>query len=147
MYRTILASLAAMSLLAACGSDDDPTPSTTPYALTFQGDGSYGPHAGQALQAALLRVSDGAILDRKSATVAAAGVDPSFSVTFTPMIDPAVAHRIHYWIDSNFGGGSAGVCDPPANDHQWSLDVPLGQATYKDSHRPGATSSVCASFP
>jgi len=147
MKRTFAAILTVAGLLAACGGDDGMTTyPTSPYQLTFQGDGTFGPHAGQDLRAALLRVSDNAILDRQAATVGAALSNPSFSVTFTPMLDPATAYRVHYWIDSNFAAGTIGTCDPPANDHQWSLDMPMGQALYKDTHRPAAVSDVCASF-
>jgi hypothetical protein len=53
---------------------------------------------------------------------------------------------LHYWVDSNFGGGTAGTCDAPAIDHQWSLDPPIGQASFTDTHRPADVSSVCGTF-
>ena len=28
-------------------------------------------------------------------------------------------YEMHYWIDSNDGGGTMGACDSPLNDHQW----------------------------
>lgn len=143
MNQKLFYVLAAAGLIAACG-DDNETPAPTQ--LTFQGDASFvGPHAGMTLRAALL---DGAaVLEIQKTTVAsAAGTDPSFSVTFTPTLDAAKAYTVHYWIDSNFGLTGQGVCNPKANDHQWTVAIPAGQTSRKETHSGATTTDVCGTF-
>jgi hypothetical protein len=96
---------------------------------------------------ALVRASDGAVLVRDSGTVSSSD-DPTFSFDFPASLLPDAAYQVHLWIDSNFGGGSAGTCDPPANDHQWSVDVgtPTNNVDITYGHDPGAVTDVCASF-
>jgi hypothetical protein len=147
MSRTVLPSLAAAALLAACGDSSTTTPPASQQ-LTFQGDATFvGPHAGQTVRAALLDGST--VLEIKKTTVATvAATDPSFSFLFTPVLDPAKAYTVHYWIDSNFGApaGGAGACDPKANDHQWAVSIPAGQASRKESHSGATTTDVCSTF-
>ncbi|HEY6100769.1 MAG TPA: hypothetical protein VIW03_15130 [Anaeromyxobacter sp.] len=150
MDKKMLLTLAAAGFLAACGSSSS---SSTPY-LTFQGNGNAAngavfnaAHAGQTVRAALLDGSN--VLDIQKATVAAAGTDPAFSVTFAPVLDMSKAYTVNYWIDSNFGlTPPAGVaeCDAPANDHQWSVAIPAGQTSFVDIHRPASTQNVCSTF-
>jgi hypothetical protein len=55
---------------------------------------------------------------------------------------------VHYWIDSNFGGGTAGVCDARAIDHQWRMEL-LGVSNDVDfttAHQPALTEDVCGTF-
>jgi len=141
--KKALTTLAAVLLLAACGNDDE---TALPTSLTFEGDASFiGAHGGQTLRAALLDGST--VLDIQKTTVSsAAGADPSFSVAFAPTLDAAKSYAVHYWIDSNFGGGSEGACDPTANDHQWMVSIPAGQGTFKDTHRPASVQDVCGTF-
>jgi hypothetical protein len=148
---SIIVAIASASLLSACGSSSSSSPSQ----LTFQGNGNNtpttavfnGPHVGQTVHAALL---DGAtVLDIQSTTVAAAGVDPAFSVTFSPTIDTAKSYTVNYWIDSNFtltAPDGRNVCNAPSIDHQWSVTIPAGTTTFKDNHRPTATQDVCSTF-
>jgi hypothetical protein len=58
------------------------------------------------------------------------------------------AYQIHYWFDSNFGGGTAGVCDAPEIDHQWKVLIPAvaGDIDVLVSHDPNAVTDVCSSF-
>ena len=44
--------------------------------------------------------------------------------------------------------GSVGVCDPPANDHQWSVAVAAvsGDVTITEAHNGGTISDVCSTF-
>jgi hypothetical protein len=140
--------IAAAALLAACGS------SSKDNHLTFQGNGNAangavfnGPHAGQTVRAALLDGST--VLEIQRSVVAAAGTDPAFAFTFSPAIDTSKPYTVQYWIDSNFSlTAPAGKeeCDPPANDHQWSVAIPAGQTTFTDVHRPLATQDVCGTF-
>lgn len=138
MIARILLSIAAAGLLAACG-DDDESPATTTGQITFRGDTTFnGPHAGQPLRAALVRASDGATLDVQKTTVATAGTNPAFSVTFAPMVDLGVAHEIHYWADHNGNG----ECDAPPADHQWLADAAAGETTVTVAHSTAFT-PVC----
>ncbi|APE30397.1 hypothetical protein BOX17_05150 [Halomonas aestuarii] len=116
--------------------------------LTFQGDASFnGPHGGQAVQAALVDASSGEVLETMSDTVSA-DADPAFSFDFPGALHEGGSYEVHYWIDSNFGGGSEGSCDPKGTDHQWSVALEAsGEAvTHVESHNPGAQSDVCATF-
>ncbi|MDT8879457.1 hypothetical protein RSO68_08250 [Halomonas saccharevitans] len=118
------------------------------YDLTFQGDASFaGAHGGQAVQAALVDADSGEVLEMASGTVSADD-DPTFSFDFPGALSEGGSYAVHYWIDSNFGGGSEGSCDPMGTDHQWSvaLEASGGAVTHVESHDPGAQSEVCATF-
>lgn len=126
---------------------------TFAFDLTFTGDASFqGAHGGQDLTAAVVRaesgLSGGALVVATAATVVSASEDPSFSLAFPGVLVLDDEYEIHYWIDSNFGGGTVGACDPPANDHQWVLDIGVvdGDVGAADTHRPGETESVCSTF-
>lgn len=115
--------------------------------LEFSGDGSFnGAHGGQAIAVAVVS-ADGAVVATRSGTVSAAD-DPSFSFTFPDTLENGESYEVHYWIDSNFGGGSEGNCDPKDNDHQWV--VPLGtvngNVSHTEAHRPAETADVCETF-
>jgi hypothetical protein len=57
-------------------------------------------------------------------------------------------YEVHYWIDSNIRGGTLGVCDPKAIDHQWSVEFlsVAGDIDWTASYSPGLTEDVCDSF-
>jgi hypothetical protein len=131
-------------LLAACG-DDSAGPATT-YDLVFEGGASFhSAHGGQGIHAAL--VQNGSVLATQDGTVSAAA-DPAFNFTFAAALTEGQSYELHYWIDSNFGGGTVGVCDPKANDHQWRMSIAAVTAdvTIADTHRPTETEDVCSSF-
>jgi len=117
--------------------------------LTFRGDASFqGAHGGQAIQAGVVRASDGALVMTRSGTVSA-DADPSFALEFPGALLKDMAYEVHYWIDSNFGGGTEGTCDPVDVDHQWSVE--LGSTTedavtHTESHVPAEQSAVCSTF-
>ncbi len=132
--------------LGACGDDEVTTP--TAFQLTFQGDVSFqGPHAGHSIAVAVVQASDGAVIAEQTGTVSATA-DPAFSFTFTSVLVNGVAYEVHYWIDSNFGGGTAGVCDPKAIDHQWNVAIPAVAAdvTIAEIHDAANTVDVCTTF-
>jgi len=136
--RMLLSLLLAAPLALASGGHD----------LTFQGDASFGgPHGGQAIQAAVVDAETGEVVAKESASVSVDG-DPAFSFDFPGALQDGKGYAVHYWIDSNFGGGSEGSCDPMKNDHQWSISLePASDAvTHVESHNPGAQSDVCATF-
>ena len=116
--------------------------------LVFSGDASFnGPHGGQPVQVAVVRTDTGEVVALASDTVSKSG-DPAFSFDFPGTLEDGKAYEVDYWIDSNFGGGTVGTCDPKTQDHQWR--VPLGTVTgnvaHKESHRPAETADVCAVF-
>lgn len=133
------------TVVAGC-SDDTVQPDPGPFTLTFQGDASFqGAHGGQDLHAAVLD-GDGMVVAQATETVSGSA-DPSFSLDFTGLPE-ADGYGVHYWIDSNFSGGTAGVCDDPSVDHQW--DVAIGRieadTTHTEEHRPTETMDVCSTF-
>lgn len=117
--------------------------------FTFQGDATFGdPHGGQAIEVVVIHGPTRKAVGRQSATVSPSG-DPSFSITFPDLLPVGEIHEVRYWIDSNFGGGAKGRCDPKAIDHQWSTDATALKSepvTIKVTHLPGATADVCQSF-
>jgi hypothetical protein len=121
--------------------------STFTFPLTFAGTASFSvPHAGNAFKAALVRGSAATALDTQAGTVAAAGTDPAFSVTFVPRLVIGEAYSVKLWIDFN----GSGVCDAAPTDHQWSTpvlsDLSTHQTTIRYVHNTTFT-SVCAWFP
>lgn len=141
----------ALTFGVACSEDDgggNGMGPDGPFQLTFQLDDSFqGPHGGQAINVAVVRASNGAIVERANGTVSATA-NPSFSFTTGAILQSGVAYEIHYWIDSNFSGGIAGVCDPTANDHQWNIAIaaPTADVTLTESHNPAGVENVCDSF-
>ena len=117
--------------------------------LTFRGDDSFnGPHGDQAVAIGLVRSSDGALVTTLSGTVSASA-NPSFSFELPGALLKDTSYEVHYWIDSNFGGGTAGTCDPVGTDHQWSVDLgtPMDDdVVHTESHDAGAQSAVCSTF-
>lgn len=141
MSTRVLLVLAAAASLAACGSSSDTMAPTTGQ-ITLTGTSTFnGPHAGQTMRGALVRASDGVVLDIQRTTVAAAGTSPAFSMTFSPTVDLATAHKVRYWVDFN----SDDACDAPPTDHQWEADVPAGQGTITVAHTTTFT-PVCDTF-
>jgi hypothetical protein len=138
MLLAVAALLLGVPAATAAGTSD----------LEFSGDGSFhGAHGGQPIHVAVVRTDDGTVVAKQSGTVSKTA-DPSFSFTFAGVLEDGKAYEVDYWIDSNFGGGTVGVCDPKAHDHQWK--VPLGtvsgSVSLRDKHRPAETSDVCATF-
>ncbi|MDX1673487.1 MAG: hypothetical protein R3314_01700 [Longimicrobiales bacterium] len=141
-----IAALVALVGLTACDGDSTGMEDPGPYTLTFEGDASFqGAHGGQTLRAALV---SGGTVEATAETTVSASADPAFSLTFEDAVAADQSYEIHYWIDSNFGGGAEAVCDGPDTDHQWSLDVPSAteDLTVTDTHRPTETMDVCATF-
>jgi hypothetical protein len=142
--RALFLLVIPMVPLAAC--DDDGTDPAVTFDLVFEGEASFqNAHGGQAIHVAL--VQGGSVLTTRDGTVSGTD-DPAFAFTLSGALTEGQAYELHYWIDSNFGGGTVGVCDPPTNDHQWRLTVPAVTAdvTIEDTHRPTETEDVCGSF-
>jgi hypothetical protein len=134
---------------AACNDDEGMTgPSGGPYTLTFSLDASYqGPHGGQSINIAVLRSSDGVMVAGGDGIVSATQA-PSFSFATAAVLEAGMDYEVHYWIDSNFGGGTPGDCDTRNVDHQWRVEIPSvsGDVTLTESHDPSMTEDVCSTF-
>jgi hypothetical protein len=148
ILRSALLFAALVGAIAACDDDDPVNPDSGPFTLTFEGNATFhGAHGGQQISVALVRDSDGNVVGTEQGALSAVAV-PAFSFTFANLLEADESYSVHYWIDSNFGGGEAGVCDEPGTDHQW--DVAIGtldtDLTHTEDHRPGDTTDVCATF-
>lgn len=142
----ILALMAAIPIAVAC-EDDDPVELDDTFDLTFEGDASYqAPHGGHAISVALIS-AQGTVLETMSGTVSSTET-PAFSFTFEDALTEGASYRVEYWIDSNFGGGTAGVCDPVENDHQWRLEVGtvVNDVVLSADHDAEDVVEVCDSF-
>jgi hypothetical protein len=116
--------------------------------LTLQGDGSFSiPHGDQAIEAAIYDVHTGEVVATQSGTVSGSE-DPSFSFTFSSVLQEGELYDVHYWIDSNFGGGSEGSCDPLDIDHQWRIALnDVSEAVMlQEIHAPAELAPVCRTF-
>ncbi|MEQ5803026.1 hypothetical protein [Halomonas sp. H10-9-1] len=133
----VLLLLASTSVLASEGHD-----------LTFTGDGSFiGAHGGQSVHVALYDVAKGEVVASDAGSVSE-GESPAFSFSFPGALEEGRLYDVHYWIDSNFGGGSEGQCDPVNVDHQWRVALIHVEApvTLEVAHEPSRQAPVCTSF-
>ncbi|HEU5360068.1 MAG TPA: hypothetical protein VFU42_02810 [Candidatus Deferrimicrobiaceae bacterium] len=141
-------------LLAACGGGggggDPGTAPPGPFKLTFSLDASFqGPHGNQPIRIAVVRSSDGVVVAGDNNGIVSATQNPSFSFVSGAVMERGIDYEVHYWIDSNFGGGTLGVCDPITIDHQWSVEF-FSVTNDKDllvEHDPALTEDVCSTFP
>ncbi len=130
--------------VTACDDGTGPEPLFT---LVFAGDETFHTaHGGQSMRVAL--VSSGGTVVTQEGVVSEDAV-PSFSFTFEDALEAGQTYEVHYWIDSNFGDGTEGVCDAVDVDHQWSADLGSttdGSVTQTESHDPTAQTAVCSTF-
>ncbi len=137
---------ALLVALTACGSSNPisglPLPDPD---LIIEGDASFqGTHGGQSISVVVVGLDEFAV-GQQSGTVSASDL-PSFSFSFPALLAPGFSYQVHYWIDSNDGGGSPGICDP--NDHQGSLPAFSASAnvTLTATHDDPNTVDVCSKF-
>ena len=139
--------VALLVALGACGTGTGTGIPRGPHDLILQGDASFhGPHGSQSISVAV--VGFGEVLVAQGANTVSSSADPAFSFTFPGLLVDGFPYEVHYWIDSNDGGGSAGVCDAPVNDHQWSGASFSAQedATITVDHDDANTAEVCSIF-
>lgn len=120
-----------------------------PFQLTFSLDATFQvPHGNQPIRMAAVRLSDGFVVAETSGTVSATQ-NPSFTFAAGAVMQRGTSYAIHYWIDSNINGGTLGICDPKAIDHQWSVEFlsPTNDVNFTVSYNPALTEDVCATFP
>lgn len=141
--RGATCSIAAALLLAAV-----PAQANEGHDLTFSGDGTFiGPHGGQAIEVAVFDVTAGEVVATDTGQVAPEE-PPAFSFTFPGVLEEGKLYDVHYWVDSNFGGGSEGSCDPVNVDHQWrvALTAITEPVSLEVAHDPAEQAPVCTSF-
>ena len=86
-----------------------------PYSLRFSLAADFQLYGGQTVAWALLRSDNGEKLVEGRGTISPT-TNPAFSVNTGNVMLIGVPHQMHYWIDSNEGGGTPGVCDPVERD-------------------------------
>ena len=116
--------------------------------LTFSGDATFqGQHATHPIAVAVVRVGTGVVA--RDNGIVSGTADPSFSFSFPGILLVGETYEVHYWIDSNFGGGTVGVCNTTAYDHQWNVAVPAvtgPDVAITELHNVATVTDVCASF-
>lgn len=130
----------------ACGDDDITVP--VGFQLTFSLDASFrSPHGGDAIFWSLVESSNGFSADFGSGVVSNTA-DPAFSFTTADVMRRGVDYEVHYWIDSNIGGGTPGLCDDETIDHQWSTELlsVSNDVNLTVPYNPALVENVCSSF-
>jgi hypothetical protein len=145
--RGILVILALVAVTGgACGGDDITGP--IGFHLTFSLDGSFrAPHGGDPVFWSLVQSSNGFSADFGNGVVSSTA-DPAFSFTTADVMRRGVDYEVHYWIDSNIGGGTQGVCDAETIDHQWSTELlsVSNDVNLTVPYSPALVENVCSSF-
>ena len=149
--RIVLVVLACLPVVACDTGGGGTTTSFDPgpYQLTFSLDASFqAPHGGEPIRIALVRLTDGLVLEEDFGTVSAT-TDPTFTFAPATMLMRGTGYAVHYWIDSNIGGGTLGLCDPTNFDHQWSTEffTPTNDINFTVEYQPALTEYVCDTFP
>ena len=149
LFKSLILLLACL-VWTACDNDDDFTFSSEPgpFQLTFSLDESFqGPHGGHQVRMAVVRESDGQVIAQMGGIVSAT-LNPSFFFDAGVILERGAAYAVHYWIDSNIGGGTPGVCDPKEFDHQWSTEFlfATNDVSFSASYNVNLTENVCHTF-
>lgn len=150
MYFKCYSLILAFLVVAACGGDggNDAT-DPGPYQLSFSLDASFqNPHGGHDVYIALVRLTDGIVVATDNGTVSATE-NPTFTFTTASIMERGISYAVHYWIDSNIGGGTPGVCDATMFDHQWSTEfyTVSNDIDFIVGYEPGLMEYVCSTFP
>ena len=139
----VMLMLAALGAAAGCGGGSSASTSTTiatgPFNLAFTGIG-YDVHNGQTFEVALVRVSDGVVVNTGSATVVAG----AFSFAFNGALALSTAYRLDYYADMN----GSGACDAPPADHVWSTAIAATtvNVSINDTHDATFDAAACATL-
>ena len=151
ILRTVSLLLTGLAIVACDmgGGSSSQSSDPGPYQLTFSLDESFqAPHGNQPIRIALVRLTDGLVLEEAFGTVSAVN-DPTFNFSPATMLERGTSYAVHYWIDSNIGGGTLGLCDPTDFDHQWSTEffTPTNDINFTVGYEPTLTEYVCDTFP
>lgn len=150
MFRNIFLALIFMTI-SACDSGGDGGSTGNdpgPFQLTFMLDESFqGPHGNQPIRIALVRLTEGVVMAEDSGIVSGTE-DPAFTFTTSAIMERGKSYAVHYWIDSNIGGGTLDVCDPTTFDHQWSTEfyTLTNDINFTVGYEPNLTEYVCNTF-
>jgi len=120
-----------------------------PYQMIFSLDDSFQtPHGNQPIRIALVQLSDGLVVEEASGTVSATN-SPAFTFAPAAAMQRGSSYAVHYWIDSNIGGGTLGLCDPTSYDHQWSSEFfnLINDIDFLVGYEPALMEYVCDTFP
>lgn len=138
-----------LTCLPACKDNGgDILDAAGPYTLTFSLDATFqAPHGGDPISWALVLSSNGFAADFGKGVVSDTA-NPAFSFTTAAVMQPEVDYEVHYWIDSNIGGGTLAVCDAETIDHQWSTELlsVTNDIDFTVSYTPALVENVCSSF-
>lgn len=148
----------SMGLLVALGACGDGSTSSEEFAcegdpgqqftVTFTGDASFQEsHAGQVATDRIICVGGNPdSYGQGSGPISFPPETISFGSGST--VESGESYEIHLWIDSNVGGGTVGVCDPPPIDHQWKVLIPpvTGDVDIIFSHDDATVIDVCSTF-
>jgi hypothetical protein len=143
----LLLFLPAFLLSTGC-DDDDVISDTGPYTLTFSlGADFQAPHGNQPVEWALIRSADVVTLATGDGTVSATR-NPAFTLRTGPVLEEFVDYELRYWIDSNTGGGTPGVCDSETIDHQWNyrFQAPGNDIDFTLLYDVDRVEDVCGTF-
>ena len=155
---SVLLLLACLFTLHCDDGDEVIISGSGPYSLRFSLAADFQIYGGQTISWALLRSDTGEKLVAGRGTISDT-TNPAFSVNTGDVMLFGVPHQMHYWIDSNIGGGTPGVCDPVVRDEddeiiesfdmQWI--APFGGATddlvFIAIYSPDRVQDVCDTFP
>lgn len=147
-------------VLAGCDGGADDTGATgdtdaVTYTLTFDGGDTYGgAHGDQDFGMAVVECDSGSQPCTGTTVASDAGTVPAtgdWTVTFDGALEDGLDYELHLWIDSNFGGGTAGTCDADTSvDHQWAFvaGTATDDVTVQEDHDPSGAAYVvvCDSF-
>jgi len=139
-------------IISACDFGDNGSNVSSdpgPYQLIFSLDESFQiPHGNQPIRIALVRLTDGLVLEEEFGTVSAIN-DPVFTFAPSTMLVRGTGYAVRYWIDSNIGGGTLGICDPTSFDHQWSTEFfsPTNDINFSVGYELSLMEYVCGTFP
>jgi len=149
MYsRNYILILVAISIVACYEEGSNTTSKPGPYKLTFSLDGSFHvPHGNEPIRIALVRLSDSVVVAQEAGIVSITE-NPAFSFTTTELMDRGLSYAVHYWIDSNIGGGTLGLCDSTDLDHQWSTEffTVTNDINFTVGYEPSLVEYVCSTF-
>ena len=140
--------LGAVMLLSAGCDDNKVMRFDGLYDLRLSLGGDYrAPFEGESVEWALIRAADQVELARGEGVIAASG-NPVFTMAAPDSLEFGVDYEFRYWIDSNTGGGTAGVCDIETIDYQWNYQfrAPMNDVRLILTYDETRTLNVCATF-